>query len=432
VNKTPNPARVLVFRFALLVLAGAVLLSLPWASSNGRSVNVVDALFTSMSAVCGGLTVLDTNQDFSRFGHTVLLLLIQLGGLGIMLWSTAVVGLFGVKLGLRERMMLSEQEPGFTLGASKRLAYSMLAFTLVTEVVGCLLLLWFTEESLFESLFHSVSAFCNAGFALYSDNLMSYSGRIDVQLLLIILMLFGSTGFVTVRELSTRRKDLRLSLQGRLVLVSTIALVLLGAIGFWLFEGQNSATLQGQPWTVQLTSSLFSSVTARTTGFALFDYSQLEEGTLLMTIVLMAVGGAPGSTAGGIKLTTFALLIVAAWSEASGGSDVSVWNRRIPTRRILQALSLVVFFAGAVLALSMILHYLEPFAFHQVLFESASALSTTGLSTGITSQLSAPSKLLVAGAMFIGRLGPLTFAVSLIHQSAGKSVSYPTEEVAIG
>lgn len=429
---TRNPARILVKRFAVLVALGAIFLALPWASSKGESVGFLDAFFTSTSAVCGGLTVLDTAKDFTLFGKIVILLLIQLGGLGIMLWSSALVGLFGVELDLDERLLLSEGEPGFSIGGGENMARQVVIFTLVSEAVGALLLYLLVEDNAFSAVFHSISAFCNAGFALRSDNLALYLHAKCASFVIIALMMLGSTGFLALRDLWASRKGRRMSLQAKLILVTTLVLTLAGALSFWIFEAHNPNTIGGLSTGEQFWASLFASVTPRTTGFAEVDYGKVTEGTLLMTITLMAVGGAPGSTAGGIKLTTAALLLMATWSQIKGYDQVTVGSRQVPTRRVLQALALTVSFALAVLGLSLMLHYLENFSFSQVLFESASALGTCGLSTGITPGLSPLSKVLVALAMFGGRVGPLTAVLSLMRKQQVLPITRPVEEVAIG
>lgn len=349
-----------------------------------------------------------------------------------MLSSTLLATLFGFRLGLSQRVALSEHEPGFSLSRPGALAGRVVLFSLLVEAFGIALLWLFWERDLFWATFHSISAFCNAGFALPRDNLMGLAANLPANLALLVLMVLGSLGYLFCAEAGRWLLGHRPSLQCRLVLVSTIVLVVVGAGLFFLFEHGNPATLAGRSAPEQAVASIFGAVSPRTTGFYTVDYSQVREGTLLVTIVLMVIGGAPGSTAGGIKITTAVLLLLAAVAQMKGREDVVVWGRRVSHVRVLQSLGLAVFFVAGVLLLALALSYLEDVGLRHALFEAASAIGTTGLSTGITAELGPVSRLLVALGMFVGRVGPLTLAISLVRQEPTGAVQYPLEEVAIG
>lgn len=436
-----SPAQAMVLSFVVLIVLGALVLSLPLCHAEGRSVAPVQALFTATSAVCvTGLAVVDTGSDYSRFGQSVILLLIQLGGLGIMLFSTAVVGLFGRRLGLREKLLIQQTSPGLSLAGVGSLARHILLFTLGCEFRG-FLLLWLCwagrlgTEAPFYALFHSISAFCNAGFGLWSDSLSSEVESAGVNLVIMALIVVGGLGYVLCRDVYLHRKDPdhRLTVHTRVALWTTLWLVLGGAVLFFLFEHSNPATLGSLGWGGKALASLFQSITTRTAGFNTISIGDVREETGQLMLMLMFVGGCPGSTAGGIKTTTFAILMLAAWSQIIGRDEVDVCERRIAVQRILQSLSLAFVAATAIMVCSLLLNYLEPTGFRHVLFETVSAMATVGLSTGITPSLSTPSMLLLCLMMFMGRVGPLTLAVSLVSQGqAHKEIRYPPADISIG
>lgn len=449
-----SPAQLLVGSFALLVLLGT--LGLRWLPGLyvGPSLGWLDALFTATSAVCvTGLVVADTGSRFTLTGQGFLLLLIQLGGLGILTFSTAVIVALGRRLSLAHEAAtggVAEVVPEIDL---RQLAASVVGFTLTFEAVGfgCLYFLWLPHfgaaETLRHAVFHAVSAFCNAGFSTFPDSLAGFARSTPTQLVIMGLVVAGGVGFVTLEELRfhwrVRRagRRHRLSLHTRLVLVTTGALLLIGWVLFVLFEwdvGLGSLP----PW-ARVLNGLFLSVTARTAGFATLDYAQLSDASCFLTILLMFVGGSPGSTAGGIKTTTVAVLVVLALSRMGGEEVARAWHRSIPEETVQRAMGLFVLAAvlisGAIFVLTAtevghVPHPLASGSFLRHAFEVASAFNTVGLSMGTTPQLSVPGRLLIVLLMFVGRVGPLSVAAALVLRQRRRRgrLRYAFEDVVIG
>lgn len=418
-----NPARLAAGGFLGLILVGTLLLKLPW-SHNLNHLAWVDAFFTATSAVCvTGLVTLDTGKDFSGLGQCIVLALIQLGGLGMMVWSGGVVLFLGGKLSLRDRADLVATLPGVQLSRVGFLLRGAVVFTLVCEVLGaaCLWACWAGQLGIWEALplavFHSVSAFCNAGFSLWSDSLIREQSNVAVTLIISLLVILGGLGVLLLADLwQSRRQARRLTLHTRIALTTTACLLLLGTLGFLALEWQNPQTLGGRDWLSAFCISWFQSMTTRTAGFNSVELGQCQPATLTLMMMLMLIGGCPGSTAGGLKTTTFFLLLVSSLSILKGENQVTVWERRIPTSRVLQSLAIFLIFFSLIWLGVMVLCHLEPHSLRDNLFEVVSAVATVGLSTGITGQLHEPSKWLLCLLMFVGRVGPLTLAVSLVSR----------------
>jgi trk system potassium uptake protein TrkH len=436
-----NPSQALVLGFLALIALGTLILWMPICAAEGREIRLIEALFTATSAVCvTGLAVIDTGTAYSRVGQVVILCLFQLGGLGIMLFSTALVGAFGRKLGLRERVLVQQTSPGLPLSEVGSLARNIVIFTLACEFFGFigLCIAWSGKlgwDTPFYALFHSVSAFCNAGFGLWSDSLSSDVASPVVNIVVMGLITLGGLGYLVCRDVYKKRSDPHhhVSLHTYVVIWTSLLLVGVGTVLFWLFESQNPATLGPMSAGGQFWASLFQSVTTRTAGFNTVDMAALKDETLLLMMLLMFIGGSSGSTAGGIKTTTFALLLLAAWSQMTGAREVVIHKRRVPGDRVLQALSLTVVAGTTVLLCALIMNYLEPSNFRQILFETVSAIATVGLSTGITGTLSSPSMFVICMMMFMGRVGPLTLAASLFNGSdSKKEIRYPQGQITIG
>lgn len=429
--------------FLAAIAVGTGVLMLPACSAPGRTTTVVDALFTATSATCvTGLSSVDTEHHFSRLGQAAILALIQLGGLGNVLFSSAALLLFSRRIGLRDRISIQENLPGFSLAASGRLSRLVLVFFLACEAVGAILL-WLVWGRRYEgldgvwvSVFHSVSAFCNAGFSTFSANLADFATEPGLNLVIMALIVVGGLGYLVCGEiyLRVRNRSLRrhLSLHTRLVLAVTVVLIPLGALGILFFEWDNPGTLAPMATADRVLASFFHSVSCRTAGFNTVAMGELREETLQWMMVLMFIGGAPGSAAGGIKVSTFGILMLAALAQLRGRRDVEAWGRRIPWSRVLQALSLTIVAVLTVMGVTITLNYLEELAYSEILFETVSGLATVGLSTGITPQLRPESKLLLCLAMFVGRVGPLTLAASLIARRVESPTRYPEGEVVIG
>ncbi|MEW6077906.1 MAG: TrkH family potassium uptake protein [Thermodesulfobacteriota bacterium] len=447
-----NPTRLLVGGFVATALAGGVVLSLPFSSSGAR-VSFIDALFTATSAVCvTGLTVCDTGTTFSAFGQTAILLLIQLGGLGITTLSTALFLLFGQRTSLSAGEVVESNFLARPRGKLKTLLLQIFIWTVAIEAVGALTLLPAelarlpVLQAVWSASFHAVSAFCNAGFSLRPDNLMSARSNPAVILPIAGLIILGGIGFSVITELFDHLKERvrgrsarRLSLHTKTALTTTGLLLLAGTCGFWALESHN--LLNGSNLTSRFLISFFASVTPRTAGFNSIDYLQATTATVFVTIVLMLIGGCPGSTAGGIKVTTLAVLFASARARLRGSRRARLFNRGIPQLAVDKAFSVVVLASVFIIAgilllstvgfshLSRINNAGQPVG---ILFEVVSALCTVGLSTGITPTLTAGGKSILILLMFIGRLGPLTIAVAIARHEPAPAVRLAEEPIMIG
>lgn len=444
----PGPVRLLVGSFLLLIAAGTLLLKLPAATPPGQPIGWIDALFTATSAACvTGLAVRDTGTAFAPFGQLVILGLIQLGGLGIMTFSLFVLALFRGRVSLAQRTILEQTVAGTAGHNLRSLLRLVIAFTFGVEGLGALLLFvrWAPEmgpgRAAWEAAFHSISAFCNAGFSLWSDSLSSWRGDVWTVLVVSALIVLGGLGFFTVWEVRrsfTLRS--RLSVHSRLALAVSAVLIVLGTIAFWLLETRRAFV--GMPWHEQALAAYFQSVTTRTAGFNTVDVGLLSPGTLFLMILLMFAGGSPGSCAGGIKTTTLGVLAVATFTRLRGHGNVNVFNRTLVPQTVRNALSIALGGAFVVTtAVFLLVLFQAPGAstveeeravFLDYLFETVSALGTVGLSTGITGDLSPVSRLFISLLMFIGRLGPLTIASSLATGGTADDWHYPEEEVMVG
>ena len=437
---------ILAFGFLALILLGAALLSLPAASADGQAAGWFDSLFTSSSAVCvTGLVVLDTGTAFSLFGQIVLLILIQIGGLGFMVFATMVMGMLGRKISIRGRMLIRESMNSASLADLNRLALLYLLLSLCIEWIGTgLLALRFVpvygwKHGLWVAFFHAVSAFCNAGFDLFGGfaSLTAFSGDPLVLLTVAGLVILGGLGFSVILETTRIRGGFRsLSLHTRLVLATTLVLLVSGTAYFWLAERINPETLAGRPEGEKVLNAFFQSVTLRTAGFNSFDLSCLRDGSKLFSSLLMIVGASPASTGGGIKTTTMASLALLMLSVVRGNSEVNVARRRLPDSILRRALAVTVLYLVTLLAGTLLISLIENgrFPLEDILFETSSAMGTVGVSAIGTPNLTPASRAVLLPMMFLGRVGPLTLAVAVAKRQGGiRSVSkYPEEKIMIG
>lgn len=446
-----TPPRLLAGSFAVLIAVGTVALRTLPGLYTGEPLGWVDALFTATSAVCvTGLIVVDTGTYFTGFGQAVILVLIQLGGLGMLTFTTLVI------LGLGRRLSLHHE--GAVAGGShlvpavdfKKLQRQVVRYTLGLEAVGVVVLLvaWWPRfgfgPALWHAVFHAVSAFCNAGFSTFSDSLVGFS-RAPVTLTVVMgLVVAGGLGFLVLVETAAwwrSGRTLRLSIHTRLVLGVTLGLLLAGWLLYGAFEWH--ITLEGMPAWAKAGNALFMSVTARTAGFNTVDYARTAEATSFLTILLMSIGGAPGSTAGGLKVTTVAVIGLLALARLRGRALVSLWRRTIPEETIQRAVGLFVFASGLV-TLAVFVYTLTEIGFRShsatlgsflaYLFETVSAFNTVGLSMGVTDELSPAGRLLTTVLMYVGRVGPLSFAaaIALRDPLPGGGFRYAREDVVIG
>ncbi len=437
-----NPAKLLAYGFAAVIAVGTVLLLLPLSTAPGRETDIMTALFTSTSAVCvTGLIVVDTGQHWSAFGQGVILGLIQIGGLGIMSMSTIIALVLGRKVTLRERLVIRESTNQLTMEGMVRLVHLVLAATLIFEVTGAVLLTarWIQDfplgEAVWLGVFHSVSAFNNAGFSLFSESLKGYVADPAINLVVITLFVFGGIGFAVLAEVYQRffHGERRFSLHAKIVLSVSGILLLLATVVVFAMELSNPETLGGLSGSGKVFGSFFTAATPRTAGFNTLPTGSLRHSTLLFIVLLMFVGGSSGSTAGGIKTTTFFAIAVAVKATIQGRGDAEAFHRRMSSSIVNQALTIVTLAALVVIMVTLTLLMTEGAELVDCLFEAMSAFGTVGLSTGMTPDLSGAGRALITATMFIGRLGPLTLALAL-GQDSRRRVTYrnPREDIMIG
>ena len=441
-----SPARIFIFSFAVVILLGAILLWLPF-SAGRNPISFVDALFTSASAVCvTGLTVLDLGRDLTFGGQIVTLFLFQVGGLGIITFSVVLFGLMGRSISFRGREIVQST----FLHTPRRdfivIAKWVLLSTFIIEGMGTFFLfVRFSQDfspghAFYQALYHAVSAFNNCGYSLFSDNLAAYQSDVIVNLTVAGLIILGGIGFIVQYEVVARLRGLqkKLSIHTRVVLMTTAILLLVGASFFYLFEMNH--ILKGASLKTQLLTSFFQSVTPRTAGFNTVDIGQLTNATILVMMILMFIGASPGSTGGGIKTTSFALLMLMIWNRFKGSEDVNVFNRTIPREILMRTIAIIFASAFSICLITSVLLFtggvgnLHPTQsrhfFVEYLFETISAFGTVGLSMGITANMDDIQKLAIILMMFAGRVGPLTLAFS--WYSSRRSITYAEESVMVG
>jgi len=442
----PPPAVSLVLLFAILITAGTLLLMLPIATNSGEATRFIDALFTATSAACvTGLVVLDTASHWSPFGQAVILVLIQLGGFGIMAGSTLLLFLFLRRTTLRDRILVQESLGGMHLGAVTTLVMRIAIFTVASEVVGAIILSiafmagpeagppWH-PRGIWWGVFHSVSAFNNAGFDLTGGFRSLIPFRDDWVVLLThgLLLVLGGLGFAIVGDAVGRRRWSRMALETKIVIVASVLLLVGGTVLIGLIEWTNPATLGALPPEQRILNAFFESATLRTAGFTALDTGALVESTLFVVMALMFIGGASGSTAGGIKVNTLAVLIIAIISTVKGEPSATAFGRRIRHAIVYRALAVLILALGFVFLVGLGLTLTTEATFVQTLFEAISAFGTVGASTGITPELTDPARLITTFAMFVGRLGPLTLVLALAARAHPVSYRPAVESVRIG
>ncbi|MGH9379692.1 MAG: TrkH family potassium uptake protein [Thermoanaerobaculia bacterium] len=443
-----QPVRSILLSFLVLILAGTAALKLPAATPPEQPINWIDALFTATSAVCvTGLIVRDTGSAFTVTGQAIVVALIQLGGLGIMTFGLLIAAGIRGKLSLAGRQLIEHTLAGSgARGELWALLRLVVTFTFFAELAGAAAMFVAFKpgrtaaEAAWTSVFHSISAFCNAGFSLWSDSLMAFQGSWWVNLIFMALIVFGGLGFLTLYEMRRARGRFQpLSLHAKLVLTVTAVLVVGGAVLFRLAETGEELADAGLG--TRVLASLFQSVTARTAGFNTVDTAALAPAALFVIILLMYVGGSPGSTAGGVKTTTLGVLALASWHRLRHRQHVNAFRRTIPPITVQNTLAIAMTGIAVTLVGLLVLLFIEApptdlqadaSTFLDYLFETVSALNTVGLSTGVTPTLSPAGRLWVTLLMFVGRLGPLTFAAALIASRPRRDWQHPTEEVVVG
>ncbi len=437
-NRRWSEPKIILGSFIAILVPAAVLLTLPVFSVSGLS--FTDALFTATSAISvTGLGVVDTGQHFTIEGKILLMLLMQIGGLGQMTLSAILLYMFGVRLSLKQQALAQE-----ALGQDRKvnivkLVKRIIIFALIAELLGMLILAftWVPQlgwpQGLFYSLFHAISAFNNAGFSLFSDSLSSYVSQPAIIIPLSLLFIFGGLGFTVVGDtvVNWRRGFFALSLHSKIMLVATPALLLFGTVMFWLLERNNPQTLANLTGGGQWLAAFFQSATARTAGFNSVDIGLFTQPALLIMIILMLIGAGSTSTGGGIKVSTFVVAIAATWAFLTQKQHVVMFKRTISWPHVTRALAIIVV-SGIVLTTAMFLLMLtESASFDKIMFETISAFATVGLTAGLTAELSSVGKYIMVVVMIIGRLGPLTLAYMLAKPEP-TLLKYPEDNVLTG
>ncbi|MCT7979787.1 TrkH family potassium uptake protein [Laspinema olomoucense] len=441
-------ARTICLGFLVIIAIGTILLLLPISSSDGTWDNFVTALFTATSAVCvTGLVVVDTGTHYSGLGQFFIILLIQLGGLGYMTVNTFLLLLLGRRLGLRDRVALQQSLDTTEMSGVVPLVRSILAMTLIFELTGTFLLLFvFTpdfglDKGFWLSIFHSVSAFNNAGFSLFADNLIGYAGSIPVNLVITLLVIFGGIGYQVIMEMymwvrdriSKSRERVVFSLHFKIVTSTTLILLVVGTLGLFFTESQNPETLKNVGFLEKLLSAWFQSVISRTAGFNSINIGEMTTAALFIIIALMFIGASPGSTGGGIKTTTVRVLASGTRSVLQGRTQVLCFDRQIPPELILKAVAVVVSSLGVVVLATLVLTISDPKSeFIALLFEVVSAFATVGLSMGITADLSTVGQLVLIVTMYVGRVGMIMLMSAIIGDPKPSNIRYPEENLLVG
>ncbi len=439
-----RPAQVLVLGFGIVILIGGILLNLPIASQSGNSMGFLNALFTSTSAVCvTGLAVVDTGTHFTVFGKTVLVVLIQVGGLGFMSMATLIFVLLGKKISLKERLVMQEALNQNNLSGLVKFTLYILVGTFIIEAFGALFLSFrFIPEYGFlkgigYSVFHSISAFCNAGFDIvgYGRSLTPYVGDVVINFTIMSLIVIGGLGFSVMVDIFNHRGFKKLGLHSKMVLLITALLIGLGFIAFLLLEWHNPETLGNLSFGKKLLAGLFQSITPRTAGFNTIDIGQLTNASLLLTIIFMFIGGSPASTAGGVKTATMGIILFLVISVIKGREDTELFGKRVSRSIVHRAIVIVVIALTLIMVFTMVLTITEQgHSFMEILFETVSAFGTVGLSMGITSELSGIGRVVIMFLMFAGRLGPLTITLALARQQRQNkgNIKYPEDKILVG
>ncbi|MGL5152345.1 MAG: TrkH family potassium uptake protein [Clostridium sp.] len=437
-----SAVQILAIGFAITILLGAFILMLPISSASGEVTSFIDALFTSTSAVCvTGLVTVDTGTHWTYFGQTVIIVLIQIGGLGFMSLGTFVAILLGRKITLRDRLLMQEAMNTFSIQGLVKMVRYVLGFTLAVQLAGALIIStqlvpeFGIVRGILYSLFHSISAFCNAGFDLFGNfaSLTGYANNPVMIMTISALIIIGGLGFTVWLEIYNRKTTKKISLHAKIVILITLVLLFGGMLLMLIFEWNNPNTLGGMNLRDKLVNGWFASVTPRTAGFNSISTSDMTISGKLLTIIFMFIGGSPGSTAGGLKTATFGIVCLTVFSVIRGREDTEAFGRRIGKDLVYKAFSLLFIGVTLVLLMTMILSITEPgHEFMDLLYEVTSAFGTVGVTTGVTTTLSPIGKVIIMIMMYLGRVGPLTVALAFANVKKKRPYKYPEGKVLIG
>ncbi len=431
-----SPPQVLSITFLVAIFIGAILLYLPISTT--APISFLDALFTATSATTvTGLAVLSTGDDFTLFGQTVIMALMQIGGLGLMTFAVLIVMLLGKKIGLKGRILIQQSFNQYSLGGMIRLVRIILVFTFAIEAMAAAFLAvrWVPEYGwsfgLFTSAFHAVSAFNNAGFSLWNDSLSAYVGDPVINIIITLLFITGGIGFTVLYDMWNAKEFRQLSLHSKIMLTGTLVVNLFAMLFLFVSEYGNMETLGSLPLGDKLWASYFQAVTPRTAGFNSIDIGSMETGSIVLISLLMFIGAGSASTGSGIKLTTFLVIILVTASYLNGKKEAVIFNRAIPSHLLERSLAIVFISMTAVFAGILILSYTENAPFEWIVFEAFSAFGTVGLSMGLTGELSVLGKIVIMILMFVGRVGPVTLAFALARQHR-ESIRHPKGDIFTG
>lgn len=423
------------------ILIGTLFLMMPFSSSGEENISFLTALFTITSAVCvTGLSVIDVGKELSTAGQIILLIFIQLGGLGIMTFSSFILLLIGKKITYEERELLKEERNLENNGGILWFLKKIILTVVIIEGTGALFLaLRFAQDmeikkAVYYGIFHSVSAFCNAGFSLFSTNLEKYAGSFVVTMTTAYLIIIGGIGFTVIDSIlfATRKKVKRFDLTSKVAILVSMILVILGTVLFLILEYNNRGTIGEMSFFKKILASFFQSVTTRTAGFNSVPFGNLTEGSVFLFCILMFIGASPGSTGGGIKTTTFGVIIFYVISVVKKRESVVIFNRRIGWEVLNRAIVVLILALLYVGIITLIIVSIDEFTLEQTIFEVVSAFATTGLSLGITPELGTISRILIICTMFLGRLGPMTFALALGGSNKVDKIQFPKENILVG
>ena len=439
--KKLSHSQILAGGFFIIILIGAVILNMGFSSAKGESIGFLDALFTSTSSVCvTGLIVADTGTYWSNFGKLVIMVLIQIGGLGFMTIGTLGVLISGEKLSYSNKLLIQDSLSHEKTSGIIKFCKRIVLVSLFIEFVGaiCLSFAFVPEfglvKGLWYGIFHSVTAFCNAGFDIMGNfsSLTAYFNNPIVNISIMLLIILGGLGFSTIFDINRKRAFKKFRLNTKIILITTAILIVIPTFLFFIFEMNNPKTLGNMNLGEKILASLFQVVSPRTAGYNTIELSQMYDSTKFLTIILMFIGGAPASTAGGLKITTFAIIIISVYCLFKQRSEIEVFGRTIPFKNLNKALVSLVIGFTLIITGTMIILSNSDFDFLTVLYEVTSAYATVGLTLGITTKLNAVCKITLIILMFMGRVGSLTVLYSFIKTDSKKKYKYPKEEINIG
>ncbi|MGD0035488.1 TrkH family potassium uptake protein [Paenibacillus illinoisensis] len=439
IAKFLSPPLILVGGFLLIISIGTILLMLPISNRSGEHLAFIDALFTATSAACvTGLVVVDVGTTFNLFGQIVIMVLMQLGGLGFMTIATLFALVLGKRISLKDRLLLKEAINADSMEGIVRIIRKVLIFSFTIEGVAAVILAlrWAAEmplgQAAYYGIFHSVSLFNNGGFDLFGNSFQHYTGDLLFNLTASVLVISGGLGFVVLNDLFEFHKRRRLSLQSKLVLSVSGALIGIGALVVFIFEFTNGHTLASLTWHEKIYASIFQSVSTRSSGTSSIDITEMRQATQFFFILLMFIGASPGSTGGGIKTTTFLIMIGAVYAMIRGNKDIVFFRSRVPKELLMRALTIIMVSLIIFMIVVMLLLTTEDAPFLPLMFEAASAIGTVGLSVGVTHELTDIGKLIICFTMFVGRIGPLTIAYALRPRKEKKLYRHPEGRIIIG